>query len=363
MSKNFTSLGLMSGTSGDGIDLSLIKSDGDKICEIIGNKFTPYPKNIYNEYRSLRDQISTKDDLNNLKKTINFLEGKITNFHKLVCQDWIKKFNIDLIGMHGQTIYHNSKEKISVQLGDGISLSESLNKTVVFNFRSNDLLNGGEGAPLTPIYHKLIAEKISLLNKFEMPITILNIGGIANITTIKKNGEIISKDIGPGNCLIDNWIRLNSQNNYDQNGSIAKLGKIDKMILYQSLENFYHSSVSDKKSLDINDFNINFARGLSLNDGAATLSKFTAEILSKNLPDKNILVCGGGRKNFYLINEIKKNKKNMENIDKYDFDGDFIESQAFAYLAIRSFLKLPITYPNTTGCNEASTGGEIILKN
>ena len=360
MNKNFISLGLMSGTSGDGIDTSLVNSDGDKKCEIIGDKYIPYPANISNDYQNLRDKIDDIFDLEKFKKEIEDLELKITNFHKLVCQEWIKNYDIDLIGFHGQTIYHNSKEKTSIQLGDGYSLSKNLNKTIVYNFRTNDILNGGEGAPLSPIYHKQVVEKIKSNYNIETPVTILNIGGISNITTINNSGEMISRDIGPGNCLIDRWVRLNSENNYDFNGDIAKSGKVDKFILDQSLENYFYSKISKKRSLDTNDFDINFVRGLSLKDGAATLTKFTTEILSRHLPDKNIIICGGGRNNIYLINQLKKNKKNVEKIDNYNFNGDFIESQAFAYLAIRSLIKLPITFPSTTGCNRPVSGGKII---
>ena len=360
MREIFTSLGLMSGSSGDGIDSSLIRSDGDKTCEIIKNQYIPYPKNIVNDYYFLRDKILRKIDIEHNKQEIKKFEEKITNFHKLISANWLNKFDIDLIGFHGQTLYHNSDEGISLQIGNGLKLSQDLKTTVVFNFRQNDILNGGEGAPLTPIYHKLLIDKIEEVKKIDKPITILNLGGIANITIIKQKHELFSKDIGPGNCLIDNWVRLNSNKSYDENGEIASSGKIDKFILNQTLDNYLNNSVSKKKSLDLNDFNINFARGLSLKDGAATITKFTTEILSKHLSGKKILVCGGGRKNKFLIKLLKEKNANIENIDTFNFNGDFIESQAFAFLAIRSLLKLPITFPTTTGCSKPSTGGQVV---
>ena len=172
-----------------------------------------------------------------------------------------------------------------------------------------------------------------------------------------------SMDIGPGNCLIDKWIMSNSNKSFDSNGDIAKSGKVDKFILEQTIDNFYYNIDSKKRSLDINDFDISFAKGLSLEDGAATITELTADIISKKLLDKDIYVCGGGRKNKYLIDLIQSKIKNkILQIDNLGIDGNHIESQAFAYLAIRSYLKLPISFPETTGCKKPCTGG-ILVKN
>ena len=169
------------------------------------------------------------------------------------------------------------------------------------------------------------------------------------------------KDLGPGNCLIDLWIRQNTKNNNDNNGSIAKSGKINKLLLNQSLDIYFNNKISKKKSYDINDFDISSFRGLSLEDGAATIIEFTVEILSKKISSTNIICCGGGRKNQYLIDRLeKKINSKILNIDEFQLDGDFIESQAFAFLAIRSLLNLPLSFPMTTGCSKESTGGLII---
>ena len=231
-----------------------------------------------------------------------------------------------------------------------------------------DIKKGGEGAPLSPIFHKLIASKL----KFKIPSCILNIGGISNITVIENidPSKFFSKDIGPGNCLIDNWIRNNSSKRFDQNGTLANKGIINEIILEQAQE-LFSNRPNSKYSLDTNDFDVSFARGLSLEDGAATLTKFTAKIISSAinefLNEKNkfleIIVCGGGRKNLTLIENIKMNLKkdfSLKNIDDYGINGDFVESQAFAYLAIRSILRLPISFPSTTRCNEPLTGGIIV---
>ena len=365
MAKIYTALGLMSGTSMDGIDASIIQSDGETNYKAIFNKYYKYNLDFFKKISSLRDKINQPKDLINMLDEIKSIEREITLFHAQISNKIIEKseLDIDFIGFHGQTIFHDVKEKITKQLGDGNLLSQLTKKNVVYNFRQIDLKNGGEGAPLTPIYHKLLVELLEKENRLKTPIIILNIGGIANITALNRTYNMTSSDIGPGNCLIDKWIRVNSDKNFDENGNIAKSGIIDKFILEQSLDNFYNNSISKKKSLDTNDFDISFARGLSLENGAATITEFTAEILSKKLLDNDIYVCGGGRKNDFLISSIQKKIQNkIKKIDVLDIDGGFIESQAFGYLAIRSYLGLPISFPETTGCVKPCTGG-VIVKN
>ena len=283
-----------------------------------------------------------------------------------------KSFEIDLIGFHGQTILHSPKNKFTKQLGDGNLLSQVTKKKVIYNFRQNDLLQGGDGAPLSPIFHQIIAKE----KKIDLPVCILNIGGISNLTLINdlKEENLVSKDIGPGNCLIDEWIRRNKKGNYDSNGELASRGKTNKLILDQSLDDYENISAKNINSFDVNDFEINFLRGLDLEDGASTITDFTSNIIASKLLETiskhnqkiyRIILCGGGRKNKTLIERIKRdshNKLKFETTDDYGIDGDFVESQAFAYLAIRSFFKLPISFPNTTGCKLSSTGG-ILVKN
>ena len=361
MNNCFFSLGLMSGTSGDGIDASLIYSDGISGLDLIYDTYEEYPDEIYTKFHKLRDKIYTFEDIKRYKEEVREIERKITIFSYQVIEkikDSLvkKKIKIDLIGFHGQTILHKPEDKITIQIGDGNYLSQITKTNVIYNFRLNDLNHGGQGAPLTPIFHKLIVDQ----KKIKTPVSILNIGGISNITSINAQNEISSSDIGPGNCLIDNWIRINSNKNYDNDGNIARSGKIDKLILNQTLENFYDNQVSKKKSYDTKDFDLSFVRGLNLNDGAATLTEFTAEICSNKIKKEDIFLCGGGRKNTFLVESIQsKIQGKLELIDKLNINGDFVESQAFAYLAIRSYLKKPITFPNTTGCIKPVTGGEL----
>ena len=373
--KLYTAIGLMSGTSMDGIDLSIISSDGYHELSNILDDYYEYDKNLHDQLVRLRDVVLTKNDLlQNLEK-LKELERNLTLFHADAVNQSLKKYRntIDLVGFHGQTIFHNPHEKITNQLGDGKLLSQIVKKKVIYDFRQADIQNNGQGAPLTPIFHYILSKKINQYYNINFPLGFLNIGGIANATKvtnildeIQKN--ILASDVGPGNCLIDEWVRNNSNQKYDRNGELAKAGKVDKLILNQAIDNFKINSYSE--SLDIKNFDVSFARGLSLEDGCATITHFTAYLIAQGLEhisqkDKiTYLVCGGGRKNTNLINcinnyLINKNKINLEMIENYNLNGDYIESQAFAFLAIRSFLNLPISFSKTTGCNGSTVGGKI----
>ena len=370
MTKEYKSLGLMSGTSGDGVDASVIQSDGAKKYKVLLDKYFKYTGAISSKIHNLKKKINSKADLLKFSEELKSLEREITIFHAESAIKIINnsKIDINFVGFHGQTIFHDSQKKISVQLGDGKLLSQLTKKNVIYNFRKNDIDKGGEGAPLTPIFHKLISEQYEL----NLPLCVLNIGGIANITIIedKNLNNFISRDIGPGNCMIDEWVRNNSKLDYDKDGQLALAGNTNNIILEQ-VEEYFLKTIKKNISLDTKDFDISFVRGLSLEDGSSTLTDFTAQILvaqiSTLINDKyknyEILLCGGGRKNKNLIEKIKKKipkNFNIELIDKYNVDGDFVESQALAYLAVRSFLKLPISFPNTTGCTSPSTGGVLI---
>ena len=374
MEKIYTSLGLMSGTSMDGIDASIIRSNGEDKYETVFDQYFKYDEVIYRKLVNIRNKINSSRDLEINSIILNELEREITLFHATVCKKIINDYpsNIDLIGFHGQTIFHSANEKISKQLGDANLLSSLLKKKVVYNFRKNDLINGGQGAPLAPIFHQLLVNQ----NLINLPACILNIGGIANITVVSSRdfNDLKSYDIGPGNCLLDEFIRKNSEERFDENGKLAKAGKTDEIILNQAVDNFESIKNNNNLSFDVKDFDLNFVRGLSLEDGLSTLTDFTALLIHESIVNSinldegkelNVLICGGGRKNLSLINSIKDKLPSNVNlclIDNYKIDGDFIESQAFAYLAIRSYLKKIISFPDTTGCKDICTGG-IIIKN
>ena len=372
----------MSGTSMDGVDASIINSDGNREYSIKLNKYFEYGNDLRQKLIKTRAKIFIAEHLKIYSDEIKDLEREITLFHANAVNEILNtsKIEVDLLGFHGQTIFHDSKKKITKQLGDGKLLSQLTKKMVVYDFRNNDLKNGGQGAPLAPIFHN------ALVNKFlkkeldaSNSVNILNIGGISNITQTVKWEELDRSyqnmkacDIAPGNCLIDEWVRKNSKNKYDNDGALAMLGKTDDLILNQALENFNVDSSYDV-SLDVNDFDMSFAKGLSLENGASTITDFTASLIAKALihlysdpiQNKIFLVCGGGRKNKYLVKSIANQLGDFKKIflhlsEKYGINGDFVESQAFAYLSIRSFLKLPISFPSTTRCKEPTCGGVLV---
>ena len=377
--KLYTAIGLMSGTSMDGIDISIIKSDGfDEFVKVL-DEYYQYDDDLYMQLVNSRNLILNHKDLDNHIKQLTDLERKITIFHSKIVSNIFAKYKdeIDIVGFHGQTIFHDPVKKISKQLGDGYLLSQMVKKNVVFDFRQEDLKNEGQGAPLTPIFHQLIARNINEEYQIGYPISIINIGGISNLTKVVKyentsGNNLQAYDIGPGTCLIDDWVRVNSKKRFDENGLIAKSGKIDQLTLNQAIENFRIDSYEN--SLDVKDFDISFAKGLSLENGCATITSFTGYLIAKGLEHSSdernenstrYLICGGGRKNDFLIECIKshlgnKNKIILEPIENYGFDGDYIESQAFGYLAIRSFLKLPISFPGTTNCTTPTIGGKLV---
>ena len=374
--KLFTSIGLMSGTSMDGVDISVIQSDGQYEFHNILDEYFEYDADLQEELIRLRNLVLNQNDLlKNSEELVN-LERKITVFHAEKINHILLEYKneIDLIGFHGQTIFHNPQKKITKQLGDGNLLSQLLKKKVVYDFRQKDIENGGQGAPLTPIFHYLLSNIINEKFKTGFPIGFINIGGITNLTNIKSKSSnfeenVTAFDLGPGNCLIDDWVRKNSNKKFDENGNISKAGKIDQLITNQIIDNFKIDSYS--KSLDVKDFDNSFARGLSFENGCSTITNFTGYLIAKGIENtatdnKNkYLISGGGRKNIALLDYIKDNLDNkngyvLENIDKYGFNGDHIESQAFGYLAIRSFLNLPISFPATTGCKEPTVGGKLV---
>jgi len=375
--KIFTSIGLMSGTSMDGVDLSVIKSDGNDQFSSIYDTYKEFDDGLYKQLISLRDKISNFKDLKTHSIEINDVEKKFTLFNSQLINEVIGdiKEDIDLIGFHGQTVFHDPKIQISKQLGDGRLLSSLFKKIVINNFRQNDLNHGGQGAPLTPIFHSLISKIIQKNFKLKLPINIINIGGITNITQIKEdlNNSInfFAYDVGPGNCLIDDWVRNNKDLKFDKDGNYANIGKVDDLILNQAIDNFEFKSY--ETSLDVKDFDTSFVKGLSFEDGCATLTKFTAYLIAdglrkinkqNNINPHHYIICGGGRKNKSLMQSIENYLVNkniiIKDIDDYNFDGNFIESQAFAYLAIRSYLKLPISFPSTTRSKKAISGGDIL---
>ena len=363
MGKLFTVLGLMSGTSGDGVDASIISSDGIDQYEEILNRYYKYDQKIYENLHNLRGKILKFSNLIEKKNEINNLEKEITLFHAKIVNEISKLIDkkVDFIGFHGQTIYHNSLEKISKQIGDGNLLSQLTKKIVINNFRQNDIKNGGEGAPLAPVFHRLIVKQ----KKIDLPVCILNIGGIANLT-FWDGVDLIGFDTGPGNILMDTFFQEKFQKNFDDNGNFASLGnpKIKYISKFLTDEFFI---AKYPKSLDREYFikYLNYLKKQNLTDHdlMATLLEFTVISVQRGilqLPKKPklMLVTGGGYLNSYLLKKLKQRLKiKLINSKNFNFSTDFVESELIAYLSARSINNLPITFPKTTGVNKPLCGG------
>ena len=362
MDKTIYALGLMSGTSMDGIDASLIRSDGEKNIDIIGNLYLKYDSELKNLLIKFCKKINSLKNIEENLSEYKIIERAITLKHSEISLEISNKFNINpkIIGFHGQTILHKPKDNYSIQMGNPELLSQLLKKNVVYEFRKQDIENGGEGAPLTPIYHHNLRKKLNL----NFPVIFLNIGGIANIT-FSKEQSFFAQDVGPGNCLMDSYLRQTKKIEYDKDGKIAEFGKIDNTLVNNILDHEYYNTQT-KHSLDIKDFDFNFIKGLQTEDALANLNFLTAKMIAENInkiikENSKVILCGGGRKNKTLISNLKK-LLNYEfyDIDIFNIDGDFVESQAFAYLAIRSLYKKNISFPNTTKVNKPISGGKII---
>lgn len=346
-----TAIGLMSGTSFDGIDVALIRTDGDAVVEHTGCN---YSHTYDEEFRQkIKDVIAGKADAKALEKELTVMHADAVN--ALLNKYGFSKGQIDVIGFHGQTICHKPHEGITVQIGDGRLLAELTGINVVNDFRSNDVKHGGQGAPLVPVYH------LALFNKAQLPVAVVNIGGVANVTYIDKN-EILAFDTGPGNALMDDLVLEHTGKPFDDKGQAASAGKVNKKVLDQLLSDEFFKRLVPK-SLDRNHFKANFYPDIALDNALATLLEFTARtiIMSEAYFPKPVnawFITGGGRRNTKLMDRLSELAKvPVKSVEGLNFDGDFMEAEAFAYLAVRSLNGLPITFPKTTGVKQEKPGG------
>ena len=356
--KYFNVLGFMSGTSMDGIDISLVRTNGLNLINL-KNYFFKYDKLIRNQLFSIVDIY--QDILKN-QNLHNRYNNFVTNIHLKALEASGFVSECELIGFHGQTIFHNSANKISLQLGNGQLMANETKKNVVFDFRKNDLKNGGEGAPLAPIYHKLLIKKQDAI----LPCVFLNIGGISNVTYFDNN-QLIGMDTGPGNVLLDDYIKSKLNKEFDKRGKISSKGKINYNLLNNFLNNEYFK-LPPPKSLDRNFFQPFLSELLtnsfSVEDNLATLTELTTQTIIeswKHFPQRvnTLIVSGGGSKNEFLISRLKyKLKKIVKQFQIYE-NHEFVESEMIAFLACRSILSYPITFPKTTGVKKPLSGGTI----
>jgi anhydro-N-acetylmuramic acid kinase len=361
MSKTFTALGLMSGTSLDGIDVALIRTDGENVVERGPSETFHYSAEQQAELRqSLVEAASLKE---RTERPGNFatVEKNLTQWHAEAVQKFLKlcalkPSNIDIIGFHGQTVVHRPEQRLTVQLGDGAALARALGIAVAYDMRSADVAAGGQGAPLVPAYHRAIAK--------ESPVAFVNIGGVANVTYVGTNGELVAFDTGPGNALINDWVFRTIGKTHDEGGNIALRGKTVQSLVEAGLSLPYFQQ-QPPKSLDRNSFSNLSMGGLGLEDGAATLVGFTAQSIAAAArwfptPVNRWIICGGGRHNTAIMQALRATLENVETAEQAGFNGDSMEAEAWAYLAVRSLRGLPITFPGTTGVAKEMTGGILV---
>lgn len=352
-------LGTMSGTSMDGIDLAMILTDGEETIEY-GPKLTcPYEDGVVETVRSVLGQF---DDSVYMSRA----EQLVTQAHIFAIKDFVASLASDiqpeLIGFHGQTIAHQppttDKAGRTLQLGNGQDIANACGIPVVYNFRTADVVAGGQGAPLVPIFQKAATKNL------QHPTAIINIGGVANVTYVSDN-HLVAFDTGPGCALIDDWVRVNNSGGFDVDGSLAMQGKVDKQLVSKWLKHPYFMQPYPK-ALDRDTFAnyLQDCKNLNIRDGAATLAAFTAKTIVLGLEQVpltpyQILICGGGRHNLFILQLLRELLKSVLPVEAIGMDGDALEAQAFGYLAVRSARGLPITFPETTGCKTPTLGGQI----
>lgn len=367
MSGMKTAIGLMSGTSMDGIDVALIRTDGEERVERGPFLGLPYDAGFRQQLKQSLADAQAIRDRSERPGILAAVERELTLRHSAAVGQFLEEKRlsadrIDVIGFHGQTVLHRPDQALTVQLGDGPLLARETGIPVVCDMRANDMLHGGQGAPLVPAYHAALAAS---LQTEEKPVCFVNIGGISNLTFLGRDGEIIAFDSGPGNNLIDQWVESQAGIPFDQGGAIASEGSIVPDLADRYLDApFFTAPI--RRSLDRSDFLPPRPDEAELADGARTLAYVAAASILKSvrhLPERPALyvVCGGGRLNRVLMTDLAvlagKAGSRVATAEEVGFDGDAIEAEAWAYLAVRSLLGLPLTFPGTTGVGCALSGG------
>ena len=359
MSKPLNVLGLMSGTSLDGIDVALIRTDGEDLVERGPSATYPYRPD---QQALLQDALREAKSLETRDARPGILaeaERALTEWHAAAVLDFLKTHPaaVDVIGFHGQTVIHRPERRLTVQLGLGPLLASRTGIPVVYDLRAADVAAGGQGAPLVPVYHRALASNLK-----ERPVAFVNIGGVANMTWIGRNGDLVAFDTGPGNALINDWCERHTDVPLDRDGVMASRGSVAVQALGQLLKNNFFATAAPK-SLDRNSFKTTLLDGLSPEDGAATLTRFTAATIAGSAslvpePPRLYIICGGGRLNPTLMRDLRELLQvPVVPAEDVGFNGDSMEAEAWGYLAVRSLRGLPITFPGTTGAASPLTGG------
>jgi anhydro-N-acetylmuramic acid kinase len=357
-------IGLMSGTSLDGVDIALIETDGEREVKLGPTAYRAYTEE---ERQLLREALAAAAPLTDRTARPGRLaeaDDMVTRVHAEAVEGFLRQEGgsdkIDVVGFHGQTVLHRPELELTVQIGDGAALGKRLGLSVVHDFRAADVAEGGQGAPLVPVFHRALVHAA----KLETPVAVLNIGGVANVTFVDADGQLIAFDTGPGNALLDDWVKERTGQPYDEGGRLAARGQPDEPLLAWLLVHPYFQT-EPPKSLDRNWFSHRMVGHLSTEDGAATLASFTARAVARALdhapaPPLRWIVTGGGARNGELLRLLAHHlKAEIKTADDMGWSSAFMEAQAFAYLAVRSLRGLPLTFPSTTGVSEAMTGGVV----
>jgi anhydro-N-acetylmuramic acid kinase len=363
-----TAIGMMSGTSLDGVDAAIVMTDGERVE--LTEHFISLPYN--DEMRELLRKTLGDSHGENTKAEESLTYAHAEAVKTLLAKAGMKATDIDVIGFHGQTTYHRPEDGVTIQMGNGELLAQLTGITVVNDFRTADVKAGGQGAPLVPLFHDAVTKGR------ERPIAILNIGGVANITYLgvadeKDESLILGFDTGPGNAMIDDWVFKKTGKRFDEDGKLAQGGQVHESVLKELLSDAFFDKIPPK-SLDRDNFVKRFDEtvglgdekmDISIEDGTATLAAFTVESIKRSCeffetPPREWFVTGGGRLNRFVMKQLKVALDGeVYPIEELGLNGDAIEAQAFAFLAVRSLKKLPLTLPSTTGANHAVIGGVV----
>ena len=354
-----TAIGVISGTSMDGIDVSVVDTDGEAAVKAGPGRTYPYPEPLRRQLLDLvADPVRARSD------PLEDLDRQVTDSHvdavrRFMAEHRILASDVELIGLHGQTVYHRPEIRFTRQLGCGRRVARELGIDTVSRFRHADVASGGEGAPFVPLYHRALATAL------DQPVMVLNLGGVANVTYIDGD-TVIAFDTGPASALLDDFVLRRRGIPYDADGELAASGTPDAALVAEFMDNPYFDRPAPK-SLDRQDFHARARAVDALNDadGAATLAAFTVESVAASLrhvphAPRRWLVTGGGRRNAHFMRRLSERLgASVAPVETVGWDGDFLEAQAFGYLAVRSTRGLPLSLPTTTGVPQPMPGGEL----
>jgi anhydro-N-acetylmuramic acid kinase len=361
-----TAIGLMSGTSLDGVDVALIETDGRRVKSFGPSGYRPYTENERGLLRQALTEAVNLPQRDARPGILREAERAVTVAHAeavaaFTAQHRITRENVDIVGFHGQTVLHRPEQKMTVQIGDATALARAIHIPVMHDFRAADVAAGGQGAPFVPVYHRALAQSLER----EGPIVVVNIGGVSNITYIDGTDTLIACDTGPGNALLDDYMFRTMGQRFDCEGRTAAQGMVDVPWVIRALEHPFFA-LPPPKSLDRNDFASLVLREMPSADGAATLTAFTVAAISQIVPllpkePKSWIVAGGGARNLTMMRMLRERLEpaTVEAADALGWSADAIEAQAFGFLAARGLKGLPLSYPATTGVPIPMTGGII----